>query len=107
MEENGFSVKEIQTNDMEAIKEKYNLPSDLASCHTAIIDSYVLEGHVPASDVKQLLQQQSHLVGLAVPGMIIGSPGMESGEEKESFAVIGFDENGEIEVFKEYLSDED
>ncbi len=107
MEENGFSVKNIQTNEMEAIKESYNLPPKLASCHTAIIAGYILEGHVPADDVKQLLQQHSPIAGLAVPGMVTGSPGMESEEIEESFAVIGFDEHGKSEVFKEYLSDED
>lgn len=87
---------------MEAIKQKYNLPQDLASCHTAIIDGYVMEGHIPADDIKRFLKQKPKFVGLSVPGMPLGTPGMESGNRKKPFAILAFDKKGEVEVFKEY-----
>ena len=99
----GFKIKEdIKTEEMEAIKQKYNLPPELASCHTAIIGGYVIEGHVPADDIKRLLQQKSQVAGLAVPAMPIGTPGMEMGNTKQPFAVIAFNKKGDVRVFKQY-----
>jgi hypothetical protein len=100
----GFQIKDVQTEDMEALKQKYNLPSELASCHTAIIDDYVMEGHIPADDIKRFLKQKSNLAGLAVPGMPLGTPGMEAGERKQPFQVLAFNDKREVEVFKEYQS---
>ncbi|MEC4985297.1 MAG: DUF411 domain-containing protein [Oscillatoria sp. PMC 1068.18] len=104
MEKHSFRVKDVQTDEMEALKQQYNLPAELASCHTAIIDGYVVEGHIPADDVKRLLQQKPDIAGIAVPGMPLGSPGMEAGDRKEAFAVISFNQNGETEIFQEHLS---
>lgn len=104
MQQNGFQIKEIKTDEIETVKEKYNLPQDLASCHTAIIDGYVMEGHIPANDIKQFLQQKPTLAGLAVPGMPVGTPGMEVGNKKQPFAVVSFDNKGKVKVFKEYRS---
>ncbi|GAA6622448.1 DUF411 domain-containing protein [Scytonema sp. NUACC26] len=104
MQQNGFHIKDIKTDEIEAIKEKYNLPQELASCHTAIIDGYVMEGHIPANDIKQFLQQKPTLAGLAVPGMPVGTPGMEVGNKKQPFAVVAFDNKGEVKVFQEYQS---
>ncbi len=75
----GFTVKTIDSNDMGAVKRELGVPNALQSCHTVAVGSYVLEGHVPASDVKRLLAQKPKVRGLAVPGMPIGSPGMEQG----------------------------
>ncbi|KOP26769.1 metal-binding protein [Hapalosiphon sp. MRB220] len=103
MQKHGFKINEdIKTDEMEAIKQKYNLPQDLASCHTAIIDSYVMEGHIPADDIKRFLKQKPKFAGLAVPGMPLGTPGMESGNRKQPFAIVAFDKKGKVEVFKEY-----
>lgn len=103
MQKHGFTIKDdIKTDGMEAIKQKYNLPQDLASCHTAIIDGYVMEGHIPADDIKRFLKQKPKLAGLSVPGMPLGTPGMESGNRKQPFAILAFDKKGEVEVFKEY-----
>ncbi|MDM9380212.1 DUF411 domain-containing protein [Chlorogloeopsis sp. ULAP01] len=103
MQKHGFKIKaDIKTDEMEAIKQKYNLPQDLASCHTAIIDGYVMEGHIPADDIKRFLKQKPKFVGLAVPGMLVGTPGMESGNRKQPFSIVAFDKKGEVEVFKEY-----
>ncbi|GAB4543243.1 MAG: hypothetical protein Tsb0014_36630 [Pleurocapsa sp.] len=100
----GFQIKDIQTEQMEALKEKYNVPPELASCHTTIIDGYVMEGHIPADDIKRFLQEKPSLVGLAVPGMPLGTPGMEAGETKQPFQVLAFNDKGEVEVFNEYQS---
>jgi len=102
IEKHGFEVKDIKTDDMETIKRQNNLPSELASCHTAIIDGYVMEGHIPADDIKRFLSQKSTMKGLAVPNMPIGSPGMESNNIKQPFAVLSFNNQGDIAVFNEY-----
>ena len=100
----GFKVKDIKTEDIEAIKQKYNIPTELASCHTTIIGGYVMEGHIPADDIKRFLSEKPALAGLAVPGMPIGTPGMEARDVKQPFQVLAFNHKGEIEVFKEYQS---
>ncbi|BCL38643.1 DUF411 domain-containing protein [Nostoc sp. MS1] len=105
MQKNGFNIQaDIKTDDVDAIKQKYNLPPELASCHTAIIDGYVMEGHIPADDINNFLQQKPPVRGLSVPGMVIGTPGMESGDIKQPFTVMTFDKTGKIAAFKEYLS---
>jgi len=104
LEKHGFKVTDTKTNEMTAIKEKHSVPQDLASCHTAIVNGYVVEGHIPADDIKRLVQQKPDIAGIAVPGMPLGSPGMEAGERKESFAVLAFNRDGEFEVFQEYQS---
>ena len=100
----GFNIKDIKTEEMEALKQKYNIPTELASCHTTIIDGYVMEGHIPADDIKRFLQKKPEFAGLAVPGMPIGTPGMEASNIKQPFQVLAFNHKGEIEVFKEYQS---
>lgn len=101
LEKNGFEVTDIKTDNIEAIKQQNNLPSQLASCHTGIIDGYVMEGHIPADDIKSFLSQTHTMKGLSVPGMVIGSPGMESGNTKQPFDVMAFNEK-EIKVFNRY-----
>lgn len=105
LRQHGFNIKaDIKTDDIEAIKQKYNLPQELASCHTAIIDGYVMEGHIPADDIKSFLQQKPQFLGLTVPGMPIGTPGMEMGDKKQPFTVMAFDKTGKVTPFKEYKS---
>ena len=104
VQKHGFKVKDIKTESIEALKQQYNLPPKLVSCHTAIIDGYVIEGHVPADDIKRFLAQKPELAGLTVPGMILGTPGMESGDHKQPFQVLVFNNKGEVEVFQEYKS---
>jgi hypothetical protein len=103
-QKHGFKIKDIKTNEMEALKQKYNVPPELASCHTTIIDGYVMEGHIPADDIKRFLKEKPQSVGLTVPGMPLGTPGMEAGNKKQPFQVLAFGNKGEIEVFKEYQS---
>lgn len=75
----GFTVAAIDTADLAAVKAALGVPGELASCHTAKIDAYVIEGHVPAAAIRRLLAERPAALGLAVPGMPIGSPGMEGG----------------------------
>lgn len=100
----GFKIEDIKTEDMTALKQKYKLPTELASCHTTVIDGYVMEGHIPVDDIKRFLTQKPELAGLTVPGMIIGTPGMEAKDIKQPFQVLAFNEKGETEVLKEYQS---
>lgn len=97
----GFQIVENNVEDMSPIKVKYGVSDDLQSCHTAIIDGHVIEGHVPASDVQKLLAENGAPSGLAVPGMPVGSPGMEQGDIKESYQVIRFSKS-ERRVFTQY-----
>ena len=104
-QKHGFKIEDIKTGEMEALKQKHNIPAELASCHTTIIDGYVMEGHIPADDIKRFLTEQPDgLVGLAVPGMPIGTPGMEAKNIKQPFQVLAFNDKGEVEVFNEYES---
>lgn len=103
MTENGYTVAVEEMNDLTPIKTRYNVPPALQSCHTAIVDGYVIEGHVPVADIERLLKERPDVVGLAVPGMPVGSPGMEiPGEQPEPYAVLTFDKNGQTQVFTSY-----
>lgn len=99
---NGFSVKEIATGDMESIKREAKLPPELASCHTARVGGYVVEGHVPAYDIRRLLAERPSVIGISVPGMPLGSPGMEGPYAAESYQVMSFDAEGKARVFAEH-----
>jgi len=101
MEQHGFDVVTINLVDLSSVKTRLGVPNSLRSCHTAVIDGLVIEGHVPAADVKTLLAQR-HSHGIAVPGMPIGSPGMEMGNRKDPFEVIGFDRQGNTSVHNSY-----
>lgn len=98
----GFQVTDIKTEEMDAIKQQHQVPLNLASCHTAIIDGYVIEGHVPADDIKRFLKQKPQMVGLSVPAMPIGTPGMEMQDRKQPFEVVAFNQQKKGEVFKRY-----
>ena len=102
MKKNGFAIKDIKTGDMDAVKRRYGVPKSLQSCHTALVAGYVVEGHVPAGDVAELLKKRPGAVGLTVPGMPMGTPGMEMGGRADPFAVLEFDKDGTTRVFHEY-----
>jgi hypothetical protein len=102
MEENGFQIKAVDVLEMNIVKEKYGVYRELASCHTAMIDGYVVEGHVPADDVKRLLSEKPDVLGLSVPGMPVGSPGMEMGDRVDRYSVIVIDKEGSTQVFNQY-----
>lgn len=87
---------------MQPIKKQAGIPSSLAACHTATVDNYVVEGHVPAQDVKRLLRERPNVRGLSVPGMPVGSPGMERGNRVEPYEVLTFTASGDTSVFAQY-----
>ncbi len=89
----GFTAKTIDTADLDAVKTRLGVPADLAACHTAQIAGYVVEGHVPAVALKRFLAEKPSATGLAVPGMPIGSPGMEGGSP-EPYEVVLFEPTG-------------
>jgi len=101
MRQAGFAVTVEETSDLGSVKLNLGVPDDLASCHTAILENYVIEGHVPADAVRRLLAERPKARGLAVPGMPAGSPGMEGGTP-EAYAVILFDGVGRRD-FARYL----
>ncbi|WP_019593523.1 DUF411 domain-containing protein [Thioalkalivibrio sp. ALM2T] len=102
LEAAGFKVEYTNVRDLDGIKQEMGLPRELASCHTAVIDDYIIEGHVPASDIQRLLAERPDVSGLSVPGMPHGSPGMETGRE-DPYQVLSFDLTGQnLEVWSEY-----
>lgn len=105
MKKQGFQIKDILEEDMDAVKDRLGVPSKLRSCHTGEVAGHIIEGHVPAGDVKKLLASKSGPYGLAVPGMPVGTPGMEVGGRMDAFSVIGFDRDGKTSVFSEYQGD--
>lgn len=100
LQKNGFSVekKDLFGKNFTDVKRKFGVPERLFSCHTALIEGYVIEGHVPADLIHKLLKERPPVVGLAVPGMPVGSPGMEGGKP-EPYEVFTFDKNGKITVY--------
>ena len=101
LEDNGFTVRDHVEKDMVAVKQRLGVPPRLASCHTGVIDGRFVEGHVPAAQVLEL-RRRPDLLGLAVPGMPMGSPGMEMGEHRDAYRVIGLRKNGTAEVVADY-----
>ena len=100
MRENGFTVIEEDPQKILEIRSNYQVPAQLQSCHTAIVDGYVIEGHVPVDAIERLLSERPDIAGLAVPGMPTGSPGMEvPGRAADSYDVIAFDRAGNTSVY--------
>jgi len=102
MEKSGFKVRDIRTTNMDEVKERLHVPNHLMSCHTAIIGGYVIEGHVPATDVKRLLEKRPDARGLSVPGMPVGSPGMEYQGRRQAYDVLLFNDSGDAGIFSHY-----
>jgi hypothetical protein len=104
MQDNGFKLEVHNTDDLNSIKQKAGLTPRLASCHTAFINGYVIEGHVPANDVKRLLREKPEMKGLTVPGMPAGAnvPGMEVSPFNTEFDVLGFKEDGTVQQWSHY-----
>jgi hypothetical protein len=97
---NGFEVTTEDVDALAPIKAKHGVPAKLEACHTALVDGYVIEGHVPADLIDRLLRERPAVVGLAVPGMPVGSPGMEAaGRSAERYQVLTFDRTGKTTVF--------
>lgn len=97
----GFTVRVVDTNDLGGVKRDLGVPAQLASCHTVVVGGFLVEGHVPAGDVKRLLATRPRVRGLAVPGMPVGAPGMEQGApaDYDRYDVIAFATDGTMSVF--------
>ena len=103
MQKSGFKVSVIETEDLNPIKLKLGVPAGLGSCHTAKVGDYFVEGHVPASDIKRLLKEKPDVLGISVPGMPMGSPGMEvpSGET-QAYTVTQVNKDGSLSIFSSH-----
>jgi hypothetical protein len=97
----GYRVDAKDTPDMAEVKRTLGVPDAVTSCHTAIVNGYLIEGHVPSADIDRLLAKKPHVAGLAVPGMPMGSPGMEGGKAQH-YQVLTFDKSGKTQVFASY-----
>jgi hypothetical protein len=102
LQDNNYNVTIEHTRDVLAVKKRLGVPEKLAACHTAVIDGYVVEGHITHRDIKRLLLFRPGIRGIAVPGMPVGTPGMESGSTVQPYNVMSFDEQGNMEVFVEH-----
>jgi hypothetical protein len=103
MQENGYQVQVEDVTNAAPIKLQHGVPAELQSCHTAIVDGYVIEGHVPIREIQRLLAERPAITGLAVPGMPIGSPGMEvNGAAPQPYDVLAFYADGSTEVYASY-----
>ena len=99
----GYRIEDHVTENMDAVEKARGISPQQASCHTAVVEGYVIEGHVPASAIQRLLTERPNIRGLAVPGMPMGSLGMEvAGVEPESFEVLAIDHDGTTSVFARY-----
>jgi hypothetical protein len=97
----GFAVTAHDVDDLAGVKTTNNVPSRLQSCHTAVVGGYVIEGHVPADVIQRLLKERPAIAGLAVPGMPVGSPGMEvPGAPRDPYNVVSFDKQGTVAVYE-------
>jgi hypothetical protein len=103
LEAAGFTTRVTDVEDITQVKAKYGVPGRLQSCHTAVVNGYVIEGHVPAADVQRLIKERpAAVVGVAVPGMPVGSPGMEVGATVQPYSVMTFNKQGQTTVFASY-----
>lgn len=107
LKENNFQVKDNIVDDVQAVKDKYGVSKEMASCHTAVVNGYVIEGHVPANDIRKLLNLKPKVIGIAAPGMPTGSPGMEMGGKKDTYNVMSFDKDKHYQVFTHYEAPHD
>jgi len=105
LEKNGFKVEKkiVFGKAFADLKRRHGVPERLSACHTGLIDGYVIEGHVPADLIRRLLREKPKVVGLAVPGMPVGSPGMEGGKP-EPYEVLTFDKNGNTTVYAKRIA---
>lgn len=101
MRTSGFKVIVNEVASTGEYRQKYGVPEKLQSCHTAVVDGYTIEGHVPAAEIQRLLKEKPKAKGLAVPGMPAGSPGMEA-PHQDAYSVFRFDEGGMLSVYQKY-----
>jgi hypothetical protein len=103
LESAGFNVTAIDVENLPAIKTANGISADMSSCHTALIDGHVIEGHVPADVITRMLRDNPELAGLTVPGMVVGSPGMEvPGGQVQPYDVLSIDQQGGTQVYQSF-----
>jgi len=102
LEDNGFSVTQIKTQNLNTLKQNQRIPSNLSSCHTAIVDGYIVEGHVPVNAINRMLKEKPAIKGITVPGMPIGSPGMEQGTRKQPYDVLAIHADGSTAIYESH-----
>lgn len=95
----GMAVVVHDMDDVSPIAKKAGVPDEARSCHTAIVDGYFVEGHVPAQDIRKLLKERPRARGIAVPGMPVGSPGMDQGDTKQAYDTLIVDRSGAVRIF--------
>ncbi len=107
LQEKGFNIQstDVSQTQLLAVKNQHGIPKRLHSCHTGVVDNYVIEGHVPAHIISRLLSERPDVAGLGVPGMPIGSPGME-GPNPKPYHVFSFDRDGHIRVYERIQPDQ-
>ena len=102
LRDSGFEVTVHPVNDVDSVRQQFGVPAPLAACHTARVGGYTIEGHVPAAAIERLLKEHPTIAGLAVPGMPVGSPGMERGSRRVAYQVLTFDAQGHSSVYEAY-----
>jgi hypothetical protein len=102
LQQHGFTVYVVTDEDRARTRARFGVPGRLAACHTARLGKYTIEGHVPAESIRRLLRERPAIAGLSVPGMPIGSPGMEQGDRHDPYAVLAFDTQGRTRVFEQH-----
>jgi hypothetical protein len=102
VQNHGFTVKVVEIDDISAVKKRLGVRDRLASCHTTQAGGYFIEGHVPAGDIKRLLAQKPNAAGIAVPGMPMGSPGMDMGGQRQPYATILVQRDGKTKIFAQH-----
>ena len=95
----GFKVSSMEVADLDRLKATYGVPRAIQTCHTALVDGYVVEGHVPLDAIQKLLKERPKVAGIGVAGMPIGSPGMESGSRHDAYEVVAFDREGKTSTY--------
>ncbi len=98
----GYEVQVNNVQDLTPFKQKHGVPSDLMSCHTAVVDGYVIEGHVPVVDIQRLLKEKPAIAGLSVPGMPASSPGMDVPGRNDPYKVVSFTKTGKKAIYNSY-----
>lgn len=94
-----MEANDVPDAQLVSIGRQAGVTDDLASCHTAKVGNYTVEGHVPAADIQRMLKEKPAIAGIAVPGMPMGSPGMEQGGRKDAYNVIAFTKDGKRSIF--------
>ena len=104
LRDNGFRVTVRAVNDVDSVRQQFGVPARLGACHIAQVGGYTVVGHVPVADIERVLKEHPAIAGLAVPGMPVGSPGMERGTSREAYDVMTFDAHGQTSVYQSYAA---